>query len=112
MTEQQAVGVLTATDGPMAGSLATGSLRPCKKLRSGGAVARPCDMSDVGDMAPPRRGAIGVCAALFGGVGRRRRVRNKQLDNQLDCWWKAKGGINKGPVTVTNHDESQPPLAR
>jgi hypothetical protein len=49
---------------------------------------------------------------LFGGVGRRRRVRNKQLDNQLDCWWKAKGGINKGPVTVTNHDESQPPLAR
>jgi hypothetical protein len=49
------------------------------------AVARPCDMSDVGDMAPPRRGAIGGCAALFGVVGRRRRVGNKQLDNQLDC---------------------------
>jgi hypothetical protein len=47
VTEQQAVGVLTATDGPMAGSLATGSLRPCKKLRSGGAVARPCDMSAI-----------------------------------------------------------------
>jgi hypothetical protein len=35
----------------------------------------------------------------------------KQLDNQLDCWWKAKGGVDEQPVTVTNSDESQPPLA-
>ncbi len=35
----------------------------------------------------------------------------KQLDNQLDCWWKAKGGVDERPVTVTNSDESQPPLA-
>jgi hypothetical protein len=35
----------------------------------------------------------------------------KQLDNQLDCWWKAKGGVDERPVvTVTNSDESQPPL--
>jgi len=31
----------------------------------------------------------------------------KQLDNQLDCWWKAKGGIDERPVS----DESQPLLA-
>jgi hypothetical protein len=35
----------------------------------------------------------------------------KQLDNQLDCWWKAKDGVDERPVTVTNSDESQPPLA-
>ncbi len=34
----------------------------------------------------------------------------KQLDNQLDCWWKAKGGVDERPVTVMNSDESQPPL--
>ena len=51
-----------------------------------------------------------MCAALFGGVGRRWRSE-KQLNNQLDCWWKAKGGADERPVTVTNSDESQPPLA-
>jgi hypothetical protein len=54
--------------------------------------------------------AIGGFAALFGGVGQRWRSE-KQLDNQLDCWWKAKGGVDERPVTVTNSDESQPPLA-
>ena len=50
------------------------------------------------------------CAALFGGGERRRRFGNKQLDNQLDCWWKAKGGVDERPVTVMNRDELQPLL--
>jgi hypothetical protein len=40
----RAVGILTTTDGPLAGSLATGSLPPHKKRRSGGLVAFPCDI--------------------------------------------------------------------
>ena len=62
-------------------------------------------------MVPPWWGAIGGCAALFGGVGQWRRIGKKQLDNQLDCWWKAKGGTSEQPVTITNRDKSQPPLA-
>ena len=81
-TERRAVSVLTATDGPLAGSSATGSLRPREERRSGGAVRRLRDMSAIWRLLG---GAVGVCAALFGGGGRRRRVGNKQLDNQLDC---------------------------
>ncbi len=56
--------------------------------------------------------AIGGCDCLvFGGVERQCRVGNKQLNNQLDCWWKAKGGVDKRPVTVRNSDQLQPPLA-
>jgi len=47
------------------------------------------------------------CLVASGGNG----ASEKQLDNQLDCWWKAKGGVDERPVTVTNSDESQPPLA-
>jgi len=45
------------------------------------------------------------CLVASGGNG----ASEKQLDNQLDCWWKAKGGVDERPVTVTNSDESQPP---
>jgi len=47
------------------------------------------------------------CLVASGGGGR----SEKQLDSQLDCWWKAKGGVDERPVTVANSDESQPPLA-
>jgi hypothetical protein len=47
VTERQEVGVLTAIDGPLAGSSATGSLRLRKKRRSGRAVSHPCDMSAI-----------------------------------------------------------------
>ena len=51
-------------------------------------------------MAPPWRVAIGGCVALFGGIGRRWHIGNKQLNNQLDCWWKAKGGVDERQVMV------------
>jgi hypothetical protein len=38
-TERRAVSVLTATDGPLAGSSATGSLRPREERRRGGAAS-------------------------------------------------------------------------
>jgi len=41
------VGILTATDGLLAGSSATGSLGPREKHQSGGLVAFPCDMSAI-----------------------------------------------------------------
>jgi len=47
------------------------------------------------------------CLVTSGGSG----ASEKQLNNQLDCWWKAKGGVDELPVTVTNSDKSQPPLA-
>ena len=52
-------------------------------------------------------GGVQHCLVTSGGGG----ASEKQLDNQLDCWWKAKGGVDERPVTVTNSDESQPPLA-
>jgi hypothetical protein len=51
-------------------------------------------------MVPPWWVAIGGCVALFGGVGRRWHVGNKQINNQLDCWWKAKFGVDERQVMV------------
>ena len=68
-TERRVVSVLTATDGPLAGSSATGSLRPREERRSGGAVRRLRDMSAIWSLLG---GAVRVCAALFRASGGRR----------------------------------------
>jgi len=47
------------------------------------------------------------CLVASGGGG----ASEKQLNNQLDCWPKAKGGVDERPLTVKNSNELQPPLA-
>jgi len=72
------------------------------------ATAHPCDMSAILRLLGWwLLGGVQHCLVASGGGG----ALEKQLDNQLDCWWKAKGGVDERPVTVTNSDESQPPLA-
>jgi hypothetical protein len=70
VTERRAVGSLTATDGPLAGSSATGSLQPRKKRQSGGLVAFPGDMSAIGRLlSGGLSGGVQHCSGVSGGGG-------------------------------------------